>query len=60
MLVTSEKCLEQNVSKTEKKGERTINRTNIVYIIKEKEDKGLMKKPNEKEINSMYFLAQII
>jgi hypothetical protein len=46
--------------KQKKKGERTINRTNIVYIIKEKEDKGLMKKPNEKEINSMYFLAQII
>jgi hypothetical protein len=40
--------------------ERTINRMSIVYKIKEQEDKDLTKKPNKKEINSMYFLAQII
>jgi hypothetical protein len=43
-----------------KRRERTINRTIIVYKVKEKEDKALTKKPSKKEINSMYFLAQII
>lgn len=42
------------------RGERTINRTNIVYKIKGEEDKALAKKPNKKKINSVYFSAQII
>ena len=55
----------RQVSRTEcftnrKIGERTINRTNIVDKIKEQEDKALTKKPNEKEINNVYFLEQII
>jgi hypothetical protein len=66
-----EKCSRENssdtrqVSRTEcftnkKIGERTINRTNVVYRIKKLEDKALTQKPNRKEINSMYFAAQII
>jgi hypothetical protein len=53
------------VSRTEcftnrKTGERTINRTNIVYKIKEEEGKALKKKRNKKEINTMYFVLQIV
>jgi len=43
-----------------KRRERKISRKNIVYKIKEQEDKALMKKTNKKDINSMYFLTQII
>jgi hypothetical protein len=32
-------------------GARTINRTNVVYRIKEQENKALTKKRNKKEIN---------
>ena len=55
----------RQVSRTEcftnrNRGERTINRTNIVYKIKGEEDKALAKKLNRKEINSVCFPAQII
>jgi len=55
----------RQVSRTEcftnrNRGERAISRTNIVYKIKGEEDEALAKKPNKKEINSVYFPAQSI